>query len=292
MRMGLPRTISNSTESRACPACNSPEFKRIGRLSALEYAKCKSCGLSYSLRVPSKKQLDSHYNSYPRTGEVSVLNFDTYGSWVKLLCLNQDTRLLDYGCGSGEWITYCQTRAIDSSGIEQNNEIITSLVSRGLKVFEEDYLIKEGRKFTALTSIEVIEHLTDVKLAFKTFTQLLEKNAYLLITTPNYNSLNRIVWGIRWRAFSWPDHLQLFSKKTLVTLLRQNGFQVLKAETTGHILLDFWGTDISSSGKFEIERQRRFFQKNTFTRFFKRLFNFILRILRLGDTLTVVAKLN
>src|SRR3954452_364817 len=62
---------------------------------------------------------------------------------------------------------------------------------------------------------------------------LLRPGGALYLTTPNFNSLSRRVVGPRWRAIEYPEHLNLFTPRTLDGLLTRAGLTKADLRTTG-----------------------------------------------------------
>jgi hypothetical protein len=58
--------------------------------------------------------------------------------------------------------------------------------------------------------------------------RLLRPDGLLLVTTPNFDSLYRRLFGNRWWVVNCEDeHIVLFNRATLEGLLRENGFEVV-----------------------------------------------------------------
>jgi SAM-dependent methyltransferase len=71
---------------------------------------------------------------------------------------------------------------------------------------------------------ELIEHLRD-PLAFLEQLRRLLPGRELVVTTPNATALHNVLLGLASRESNHPDHLQVFSFKTLSTLCLRAGFQ-------------------------------------------------------------------
>lgn len=86
-----------------------------------------------------------------------------------------------------------------------------------------------------ISALEVIEHMIDTEKFLRNCNSRLSKNGYLVISTPNINSLrNRILvpFGVYPAYLEYKNvihHVRMFNKPKLVELLEQNGFKVLKA---------------------------------------------------------------
>lgn len=67
---------------------------------------------------------------------------------------------------------------------------------------------------------EVLEHVDQPVAMINRATDLLEPGGVLYLTTPNYNSLDRLGLGSRWDVFH-PEHITYFSTRGLAQLIRR-----------------------------------------------------------------------
>ncbi len=86
--------------------------------------------------------------------------------------------------------------------------------------FERDF-------FSAITMIEVVEHLPDPLSALKECHRLLRKGGLLMIQTANMDGLQARLQGSGY-AYFMPGHLSYFSKKNLAQTLTGIGFRNIK----------------------------------------------------------------
>jgi SAM-dependent methyltransferase len=88
--------------------------------------------------------------------------------------------------------------------------------------------------FSIIHFSHLIEHVPDPRAFLVEVNRVLAQGGIALITTPNIHGFQAKLFGRDWRS-AIPDHLQLFSKKTLGRLLRETGFNVEKIVTWGGI---------------------------------------------------------
>jgi SAM-dependent methyltransferase len=86
--------------------------------------------------------------------------------------------------------------------------------------FPEDY-------FSAISMIELLEHLPDPVLAIQECYRLLREGGLLLIQTANMSGLQAKIRGRNY-AYFMPGHLSYFTKKNLVMALKNGGFRKIK----------------------------------------------------------------
>jgi hypothetical protein len=58
--------------------------------------------------------------------------------------------------------------------------------------------------------------------------RILRSGAHLFIKVLNYGCLNRIVMGKKWCGFRYPDHVNYWTPGTLIKIIRDTGFQIVR----------------------------------------------------------------
>ncbi len=81
--------------------------------------------------------------------------------------------------------------------------------------------------FSAITMIELIEHLPDPMSALEECYRLLRKGGLLMIQTANMDGLQAKIQGSGY-AYFMPGHLSYFSRQNLVRALARTGFGKIK----------------------------------------------------------------
>jgi len=81
--------------------------------------------------------------------------------------------------------------------------------------------------FSAITMIELLEHLPDPIIALRECFMLLRTNGILVIQTANMAGLQARIQGDRY-AYFMPGHLSYFTKKNLTAALLRCGFRRVK----------------------------------------------------------------
>lgn len=144
--------------------------------------------------------------------------------------------LLDYGCGQGDFLLLARSRGWVVTGIEFSKSGRDLCVRRGLKsIFSNVHELQcESRNlsFDLITSFEVLEHLTHPSQFFDFARRSLKVGGYALMTTPNANSLSRLVYG--WgRNLRYPEHINSFSSGTFKLISRRFSMHLERLETRG-----------------------------------------------------------
>lgn len=152
-------------------------------------------------------------------------------------------RLLDVGCGNGQFLAKMRALGWDVVGVETDPKAVS--VAReeyGLEVnqgtVEEAGFPTES--FDAVTMNHVIEHLPDPVNTLRECRRLLKPAGRLVVITPNIRSLGSRLFGRAWRGLEPPRHLFLFSSSALKLTAERAGIEILDLHTTARTALRIW----------------------------------------------------
>lgn len=155
------------------------------------------------------------------------------GSVIGWLPASWRGRLLDVGCGNGEFLARMRELGWDVVGFEPDRR--AAAVARkvaGVSVFSGD-LNDPGlstASFDVVTMNNVIEHLAEPLPALTRIRDLLKSGGHLVVQTPNVSSLGHYWFGPKWRGLEPPRHFFLFTPAALVSLIGAAGLEVVKLE--------------------------------------------------------------
>jgi SAM-dependent methyltransferase len=160
-------------------------------------------------------------------------------------CLNGQVRgrLLDVGCGNGQFLVKMRKLGWEVTGIEPDRQAV--------KIAREQFdlnihkgTLEEGKFpgdiFDAVTIVHVIEHVWDPTSTLQECHRILKPSSRLVIITPNIESLGHRLFRKAWRGLEVPRHLYLFSPRTLRVCAERAGLQVLKLWTTARSARWMW----------------------------------------------------
>lgn len=168
------------------------------------------------------------------------------GSRVMWLNAYPNGRLLDVGCGNGNFLAVMKKLGWNVSGVEPdiNAAMIASAHSLAPPIFigtlEEASFIDNS--FDAITAHHVIEHTHDPISFLREAYRILKPGGRLVITTPNIESLGHRVFKRDWRGLEVPRHLQLFSPTTLRVCSDKIGYEIDTLRTTARSTWEIWYT--------------------------------------------------
>jgi SAM-dependent methyltransferase len=190
----------------------------------------------YAHKLPSESELTAHYAGYPAMEDLSELTLRRFAELLdRFAPFRRTGRLLDVGCGDGHFLEAARQRGWEPYGSEYGEAPRERARQRGLDVRPApfDAAPEELGSFDVVTSIEVIEHVAEPREELARMRALLRPGGCLYLTTPNFGSLSRRIAGARWRAIEYPEHLNLFTRRSLDSLLTRMGLSKTDLRTTG-----------------------------------------------------------
>jgi SAM-dependent methyltransferase len=208
----------------------------------------------YKLEGGQRLERDPRYGFYrvmprPTDGELESFYRTAYknpcvphdpGGRVDLLCkqVPRAGRVLDIGCGNGEFLAELKRRGWDVLGVEPGLEYAERARSLGIEVIEDLITsdnVESFGKFDAVLLLHVLEHLPRPEEMLNLVRQLLRPGGVFFCEVPNdFNPLQEVVVATQDQGPWWiavPDHLNYFSIESLAAFLNGNGFVVETATT-------------------------------------------------------------
>jgi len=143
-------------------------------------------------------------------------------------------RLIEIGCGCGEYLTLLRDAGMDARGLEWGEESVNACTARGLPaergfIETENYPIPGG-PFDAFAIFSFLEHLPRPNTVLRGIYNNLAEGGVGLVEVPSFDMI------VRSHLFSefMRDHLFYFTRRTLTTTLELNGFEVVSAGEVWH----------------------------------------------------------
>lgn len=233
-----------------CPICKTTSFQNFiickdhtvsGESFAL--SKCENCGFIFTNPRPDESLIEKYYQSdnYISHSDQSrsitdslykIVRSFTLRSKLNLLnSLCTDKTLLDYGCGTGDFLQHCQSKGWAVAGVEPNEKArnISREKLSGSLVRDIAQLDKKN-SFDIITLWHVLEHVHDINSLTKTLKERLNKNGYLIIALPNHESYDQNLYQEHWAAYDVPRHLHHFSQQTFSELITHHALKLVNIQ--------------------------------------------------------------
>jgi SAM-dependent methyltransferase len=138
-------------------------------------------------------------------------------------------RLLDVGCGEGEFLAVIASLGWEAEGIDPTAGAVEAARRRGVRVTQGDLvdLALDERAFDAITFRLVLEAIPDPVGALRACHRALKPGGVVWIAAPNLDSDASRAFGDAWIFLEPPRHALLYTPASLDRLLRRCGFEPL-----------------------------------------------------------------
>ena len=231
-----------------CAVCGSDSFNHY--LETEDYfftkekfnlSKCKSCGFVFTNPLPLVSEIGKYYETekYFSHNTENKGIFSRIYSQVRNLNLKNkyniiekyklSGRLLDIGCGTGEFLNFGLRKSWKVKGIEPNaNAREFATTNYGIEIGDENDLNEmDGSLFDVVTMWHVLEHVYNLNERMLTISKILKNDGIAIIALPMIDSPDSIKFGKYWAGLDVPRHLHHFSSASFEKLATKNNFKVI-----------------------------------------------------------------
>lgn len=152
-------------------------------------------------------------------------------------------KVLDYGCGAGEFLKYIEND-FDVIGFEPDADARKAAENKigSHKIINEIIEIPDN-SLDAITMWHVFEHIDNQDYMLNLFHNKLKTNGLLVIAVPNHTSYDAQHYIEFWAAYDVPRHVYHFSKKGMQQLFNNKNWKLEKIKP---LLLDSFYISILS----------------------------------------------
>lgn len=159
----------------------------------------------------------------------SVKKYNIAYKFSKLRYKGGKKSLLDYGCGTGDFLKYAQKKGLDVYGIEPNPDAL-KLAQK--KVGEENVSSSNLKDldltFDYITLWHVLEHIPNLNEFITQLKSKLKPDGKILIAVPNHKSFDAKFYKSYWAAWDVPRHIWHFSNDSFQKLMYKNELEKVK----------------------------------------------------------------
>lgn len=233
-----------------CPVCQSAslsEYKKIkdhsvsGEIFSLQ--KCTSCSFIFTNPRPDEVSVGSYYESEEYISHSNT----TKGLLARIYQLvrsrtirnkrvliesfaGSKSKILDYGCGTGEFLNEMDQSGWECIGLEPNEKAASHAKDSYQLNVKSPMDLSELEKgdFQAITLWHVLEHVHKLTDTLALLREKLNDNGIMAIAVPNQASWDACHYSEFWAAYDVPRHLYHFGPNSMGTFLSNSGFKLKK----------------------------------------------------------------
>lgn len=252
------------THTQNCIVCNSSDFTKF--LEPRDYFfteeqfyiyKCNDCGFKFTTPVPSPDDIGRYYKSADYVSHSDknkglffklyqkVKNINLKNKYNLVLLYSGKGKILDYGCGTGDFLRLFKNNGWLCSGLEQDEDTrLYASSKQGIEMGKPADIEKlQPYSYDVITLWHVLEHIHDINIKLEQFKKLLKPDGVLVIAVPNADSFDARHYGKYWAAYDVPRHLYHFSQNSLEKLLKKHQLEII---ATKNMLFDAFYVSILS----------------------------------------------
>lgn len=235
-----------------CPSCNSNNYSKyissnVSKVSVDKYSagsddklsedlsKCLDCDLIYMNPQPEINSIISGYSEAIDENFISqdIFRITSSEKYIKMMLkkkyLNENSKVLDVGSGSGSFLKALKNYKIYGQGIEPSKWLAKYSIEKYNLLIHCGTIsnfthIHKNIKFNVVTFWDVLEHIQNLNECLDDVSKYLENEGLLVINFPDHDSLTRKILKHNW-PFYLNVHLNYFTKKTLNSFLEKHNYK-------------------------------------------------------------------
>ncbi len=216
---------------RPCPACACARSQWAFEVAGHPLVRCRDCGTLFVAPLPPRDIVQATYlqPDYHETAQDAAVRMRAEAdARARVVAELGAHRVIEVGCGPGHFLDAAKAIGLEIEGVDPARTAAAAR-ARGHVVHTtwlEQY--EPPRPWQALALWEVIEHLPDPHAALRTMVQWLEPAGIVALSTPSMSGMPARLMGRRFPMITPPDHLALFTREGLRTLLRRVGLEPVR----------------------------------------------------------------
>lgn len=213
-------------------------------------------GFYHIFPVPTKEELTEYYDNEfynkdynkqindssqeVQDEEMDFINMQ-YADIVEILEKESTgKKLIDIGCGFGNFLKYCQRRGFDCFGFDPAKNAVEIAQKEQINIIRadvEDFTDLIKGKYHSAVMLNVLEHLRrPVEVLENVRDCVLEDHGVLVVRVPNEFNKLQIIVNEEYNLNKWwvaaPQHINYFTVEHLQNLIESCGFEVIIKEST------------------------------------------------------------
>ena len=233
-----------------CQICQGTDIKDFIRVIDHNYSgdefnlsECVNCGYRFTNPRPIKSTIGNYYKSEnyishnsTKKGLINKVyhlvrnyQFKIKESSIEKTKISTGKKVLDVGCGTGNFVSYLNLHGWDAEGVETDEKAREIAKVSNIKV-HKNLNVVGSNKYDVITMWHVLEHIYNLNDYMQKLRGLLKKDGLLVIAVPNSNSYDANIYKENWYAYDAPIHVSHFRKSNMKILAEKNNFKLTKTQ--------------------------------------------------------------
>lgn len=234
-----------TAQYRHCPICNNTSGIKIINLKNTDLLRCSKCLMVFAdikeQTVLDKNVYDNEtfYRYLKKEHFITAAYYDNILTGIIKYFKRDDLKMLEFGCGSGQFLLRAAKKGIDAYGSDFSPYSELAKKEFNLKIETENIFNTKYQTdtFDVIISHATYEHVYYLNEITEKLTSLLKKGGIMIISgVPNFNLLSRR-WFKNYHVNTPPGHINYFEKKSIRKLFINHNLKPVKISSYG---IDIW----------------------------------------------------
>lgn len=230
-----------------CPLCGSANH--ASALQAIDYTvskesfaiqSCSACNFHFTSPRPEQSAIGNYYLSKNYISHAATptgirdriyhsVRQHTIKTKYQLIARHHAKgRVLDVGCGTGDFLVYLHTKGYQTQGVEVSPGARAIAQAKITAIAPDLDSIPAISQFDVVTLWHVLEHVADPATTLQHLHARCPAGALLVIAVPDRESWDCKHYGPQWAAWDVPRHLSHFRRQDIRSLLAKSGFDLVE----------------------------------------------------------------
>ena len=246
---GLPKENGVVVDSEivietGCAVCGDNNHKQVLCKYGFLYVECNSCGHIYVFnRLRDEKiladysggnDLEKITHKIEKTDKLQEYTNNLYNKYLSLfsdLGIRKG-RLLDVGCGAGNFVDYCvKNTTYDVYANEINEDMhegLGQIVGNNLIAGPIEDQEFQNKQFDIITLWGVLEHLINPMAVLAQVKNIIKESGYIMALIPNINSRAYKLLGAKTPTLNPKVHIQMFTEDSFKLMCDKAGLKIVE----------------------------------------------------------------